>query len=197
MAGFGGVFAVPYLSRQGSAVQYDTVQCWGERGKQGTVDKHSTNMQIPIQLCRTMHAVSVDKECTRDKPRFPGRESFFTFPANLEYQYQFSGRHHWHECTMSSVGPCLNDDSLGPAVRGCRGNFDFTVAFEDVVFVIVPAIAFICLGFLRISKLCRCHRPIVGLSAFQWTKLVCISTLVNASSCLKHMPLTDAFFIVV
>ncbi|WKT38237.1 AAA ATPase domain [Fusarium oxysporum f. sp. vasinfectum] len=72
---------------------------------------------------------------------------------------------------MSSVGPCLNDDSLGPAVRGCRGNFDFTVAFEDVVFVIVPAIAFICLGFLRISKLCRCHRPIVAPSAFQWTKL--------------------------
>ncbi|KAK2682127.1 AAA ATPase domain [Fusarium oxysporum f. sp. vasinfectum] len=72
---------------------------------------------------------------------------------------------------MSSVGPCLNDDSLGPAVRGCRGNFDFTVAFEDVVFVIVPAIAFICLGVLRISKLCRCHCPIVGPSAFQWTKL--------------------------
>ncbi|EXK46342.1 hypothetical protein FOMG_00066 [Fusarium oxysporum f. sp. melonis 26406] len=72
---------------------------------------------------------------------------------------------------MSSVSPCLNDDSLGPAVRGCRGNFDFTVVFEDVVFVIVPAIAFICLGFIRISKLCRCHRPIVGPSAVQWTKL--------------------------
>ncbi|KAM5360718.1 hypothetical protein ACJA88_014729 [Fusarium oxysporum] len=83
---------------------------------------------------------------------------------------------------MSSVGPCLNDDSLGPAVRGCRGNFDFTVVFEDVVFVIVPAIAFICLGFLRISKLCRCHRPIVGPSAVQWTKLLVLIILGRNSS---------------
>ncbi|KAI7763154.1 hypothetical protein LZL87_012191 [Fusarium oxysporum] len=66
-------------------------------------------MQIPIQLCRTMHAV---------------------------------------------------------------GNFDFTVAFEDVVFVIVPATAFICLGLSRILALCRRRRPIVGASAVQWTKLL-------------------------
>ncbi|KLO86349.1 multidrug resistance protein [Fusarium fujikuroi] len=72
---------------------------------------------------------------------------------------------------MSSVSACLNDDSLGPAVRGCRGNFDFTVAFEDVVFVIAPATAFICLGLLRILALCRRRRPIVGASAVQWTKL--------------------------
>ncbi|KAF5598631.1 multidrug resistance [Fusarium pseudocircinatum] len=73
---------------------------------------------------------------------------------------------------MSSVSACLNDDSLRPAVRGCRGNFDFTVAFEDVVFVIVPAAAFICLGFSRILILCRRRRSIVGASAIQWTKLV-------------------------
>ncbi|KAI1029090.1 hypothetical protein LB504_012951 [Fusarium proliferatum] len=72
---------------------------------------------------------------------------------------------------MSSVSVCLNDDSLGPAVDGCRGNFDFTVAFEDVVFVIAPATAFICLGLLRILALCRHRRPIVGTSAVQWTKL--------------------------
>ncbi|CCT61438.1 related to multidrug resistance protein [Fusarium fujikuroi IMI 58289] len=72
---------------------------------------------------------------------------------------------------MSSVSACLNDDSLGPAVRGCRGNFDFTVAFEDVVFVIAPATAFICLGLLRTLALCRRRRPIVGASAVQWTKL--------------------------
>ncbi|KAF4337201.1 multidrug resistance [Fusarium beomiforme] len=50
------------------------------------------------------------------------------------------------EWIMSTIGPCLNDDSLGPAVRGCRGHFDFTVAFENVVFVMVPAIAFFFLG---------------------------------------------------
>ncbi|KAG4266616.1 hypothetical protein FPRO03_01900 [Fusarium proliferatum] len=72
---------------------------------------------------------------------------------------------------MSSVSACLNDDSLGPAVRGCRGNFDFTVAFEDVVFVIAPATAFICLGLLHILALCRRCHPIVGASAVQWTKL--------------------------
>ncbi|KAG5763655.1 hypothetical protein H9Q72_008237 [Fusarium xylarioides] len=78
---------------------------------------------------------------------------------------------------MSSVSACLNDDSLGPAVRGCRGDFDFTVAFEDVVFVIVPAAAFICLGFFRIFTLCRRRRPIVSASAVQWTKLLVLIIL--------------------
>ncbi|KAF5560472.1 multidrug resistance [Fusarium phyllophilum] len=78
---------------------------------------------------------------------------------------------------MSTVSACLNDDSLGPAVRGCRGNFDFTVAFEDVVFVIVPAAAFICLGFFRILTLCRRRRPIVSASAVQWTKLLVLIIL--------------------
>ncbi|KAL9575830.1 hypothetical protein ACKAV7_000072 [Fusarium commune] len=83
---------------------------------------------------------------------------------------------------MSSVSACLNDDSLGPAVRGCRGNFDFTVAFEDVVFVIVPATAFICLGLSRILALCRRRRPIVGASAVQWTKLLVLIILGRNSS---------------
>nr|RBQ90592.1 hypothetical protein FVER53263_09941 [Fusarium verticillioides] len=73
---------------------------------------------------------------------------------------------------MSSFSACLNDDSLGPAVRGCRGNFDFTVTFEDVVFVIAPAALFICLGFSRIWTLCRRRRPLVSASAAQWSKLV-------------------------
>lgn len=90
--------------------QYSVIQCSvGARGgKQGTKTKHSTNMQIPIQLCRTMHAVSVDKQHARDNLRFPGRESFLTFPADLEYQFQhqLSGQwycsHHWHD----KKGPC-------------------------------------------------------------------------------------------
>ncbi|KAF4435232.1 multidrug resistance [Fusarium acutatum] len=89
---------------------------------------------------------------------------------------------------MSSVRACLNDDSLGPAVRGCRGNFDFTVAFEDVVFVIVPAAAFICLGFSRILTLYRRRRPIVGASAVQWTKLLVLIILGRNSSQLASGP---------
>ncbi|PNP83731.1 hypothetical protein FNYG_02948 [Fusarium nygamai] len=73
---------------------------------------------------------------------------------------------------MSSVSACLNDGSLGPAVRGCRGNFDFTVAFEDFVFVIAPAAVFVCLGFFRILTLCRRRPPLVSASAAQWSKLV-------------------------
>ncbi|KAF5599389.1 multidrug resistance [Fusarium pseudoanthophilum] len=35
-----------------------------------------------------MHAVSLDKQYARDNLRFPGREFFLTFPADLEYQCQ-------------------------------------------------------------------------------------------------------------
>ncbi|KAF4950152.1 hypothetical protein FSARC_13295 [Fusarium sarcochroum] len=66
---------------------------------------------------------------------------------------------------------------MGPAVRGCRGHFDFTVAFEDVVFVIVPAIAFLCLGLYRSLTLYRRHRPIVGGIAFQCIKLALVTCL--------------------
>ncbi|KAF4949196.1 hypothetical protein FGADI_9053 [Fusarium gaditjirri] len=83
---------------------------------------------------------------------------------------------------MSSVSACLNDDSLGPAVRGCRGNFDFTVAFQDVVFGIAPASVFICLGLSRILALCHRRRPIVGASAVQWMKLLVLLILGRDSS---------------
>lgn len=119
-------------------------------------DPHSA---VPLNACSV-----IDKD-------LPGRESFFALPCLPVQTASVSS------VAMSSVSACLNDDSLEPAVRGCRGNFDFTVAFEDVAFAIVPATAFICLGLLRILALCRRRRPVVGSSAVQWTKLVCVSAL--------------------
>ncbi|KAF5687173.1 major facilitator family transporter [Fusarium denticulatum] len=125
-------------------------------------------MQIPIQLCRTMHAVSVDKQYDRDNLRFPGQESFFSFPADLNYQYHYQ-----------LSGTAVTTDTN----RSCLlGNFDFTVAFEDVVFVIVPAAVFICLGFSRILTLCRRRRPLVSASAAQWSKLLILIVLGQNSS---------------
>ncbi|KAI9146961.1 ABC multidrug transporter B [Paramyrothecium foliicola] len=46
-----------------------------------------------------------------------------------------------------------NDETWGPQVLGCRGNFDFTIHFEEVVFIIVPAsIAILCM-LLRFRQL--------------------------------------------
>ncbi|OAP62557.1 ABC transporter [Fonsecaea erecta] len=37
------------------------------------------------------------------------------------------------------LSTCNNDDTLGPSVSGCRGDFDFTIKFEQLVFSIVPS----------------------------------------------------------
>lgn len=54
---------------------------------------------------------------------------------------------------------CENDDTLGPVVRGCRGDFDFTILFEQTFFVLIPACLFIPLSLGSIAKLHR--RPVV------------------------------------
>ncbi|KIX92416.1 uncharacterized protein Z520_11891 [Fonsecaea multimorphosa CBS 102226] len=37
------------------------------------------------------------------------------------------------------LSTCTNDDTLGPSVSGCRGDFDFTVRFEQLFFSIIPS----------------------------------------------------------
>lgn len=54
-----------------------------------------------------------------------------------------------------SVSACANDDAFGPAVEGCRGNFDFTVAFEEVILSILPSACFAILAALRLVSLSR------------------------------------------
>lgn len=74
---------------------------------------------------------------------------------------------------MEGFETCLNDNSLGPAViGGCRGRFDFTVTFEDVVFVLLPASIFIALSIVRVWTLVALSRPIVTGYNLQWAKLV-------------------------
>lgn len=66
---------------------------------------------------------------------------------------------------------CLNDGTMGPVVRGCRNDFDFTVTFENVVFTLIPSAIFILCSLRRIQTLVH-RRIVVGGSLFQLTKLV-------------------------
>lgn len=54
---------------------------------------------------------------------------------------------------------CPDDASLGPAVQGCRGNFDFTLKFEKIFFALIPASIFIAVSVSRIVYLTR--RPLL------------------------------------
>ncbi|KAK3377548.1 P-loop containing nucleoside triphosphate hydrolase protein [Podospora didyma] len=56
--------------------------------------------------------------------------------------------------TMNFSG-CLDDESLGPAVRGCRGDFDFTIKFEKIFFALIPAAVFIAVSMSRVVYLTR------------------------------------------
>lgn len=66
---------------------------------------------------------------------------------------------------------CLNDDTLGPVVHGCRDDFDFTVKFQQVVLSIVPSSIFIAAAFLRLAHLFR-QQKVVDAVVLQWLKLV-------------------------
>ena len=50
---------------------------------------------------------------------------------------------------------CVDDSSFGPAVSGCRDNFDFTFRFERIVFGLIPAAVFVILSLLRGLTLVR------------------------------------------
>lgn len=70
---------------------------------------------------------------------------------------------------------CLNDEAFGPAVRGCRGDFDFTIKFEQIFMVLLPASIFTAVSLSRIAFLAR--RPsIVAGAGLKYTKLVCTKT---------------------
>lgn len=69
---------------------------------------------------------------------------------------------------------CRDDSSFGPAVQGCRDDFDFTVTFEKIIFSIIPASVFVILAAVRVGLLARRAR-VVGAVAFQFVKLVSLS----------------------
>ena len=54
---------------------------------------------------------------------------------------------------------CLGDDSLGPTVKGCRADFDFTIKFENIFLSILPAAIFVAGSLPRLVYLTR--RPAI------------------------------------
>ncbi|ORY68183.1 ATPase-like protein [Pseudomassariella vexata] len=69
---------------------------------------------------------------------------------------------------------CSTDDTIGPSVRGCRDDFDFTLRFEKIFLSLIPASVFIAAALPRIVCLARCPR-IVGGTILQWLKLAAIT----------------------
>jgi len=66
---------------------------------------------------------------------------------------------------------CVEDDSFGPAVHGCRDNFDFTIKFENIFFSIIPNSIFIVIALGRIIILSRRSEAVSG-STLRTIKLV-------------------------
>lgn len=58
---------------------------------------------------------------------------------------------------------CLNDAELGPAVQGCRDDFDFTLRFEKIFLSTLPAAIFVALSVPRIVFLVRRPKIARGL----------------------------------
>lgn len=70
-----------------------------------------------------------------------------------------------------SMNNCVNDNSFGPAVHGCRGDFDFTQEFERIILSVVPTAAFLLLAPGLVYHLADKPRLVSGLP-FQLIKVV-------------------------
>ncbi|KAK3685219.1 P-loop containing nucleoside triphosphate hydrolase protein [Podospora appendiculata] len=94
---------------------------------------------------------------------------------------------------------CLDDESFGPSVRGCRDDFDFTLKFEKIFLSLIPASLFIAVSFSLIVHWAR--RPvIVGGVFLRSAKLAAIGTYsaiqlsLLVLACIKSRKL-EVFFI--
>lgn len=66
---------------------------------------------------------------------------------------------------------CPGDTSWGPAISGCRHEFDFTLLFEEGILAIVPAVLFILLAALDIMTLLQKIPPeSLGEPSRPWLK---------------------------
>lgn len=63
---------------------------------------------------------------------------------------------------MSSTPSCAFDaeSHFGPSVSPCRRTFDFTLYFEEVVFLLIPSCVFILLAAIRLLFLIRRPRQV-------------------------------------
>ncbi|KAK8042694.1 hypothetical protein PG994_013177 [Apiospora phragmitis] len=73
-------------------------------------------------------------------------------------------------CTLAA------DGRFGPTVQGCRGNFDFTLSFEQYIFTILPASALLIAAPLRLFHL-RKLPAVVGGSLLRHLKLAALLSL--------------------
>ena len=76
-----------------------------------------------------------------------------------------------HNQTGQFYCPPSADNAFGPAVKGCRDNFDFTFAFEQIFFSIVPAALLLLATPWRVWSLSR-RRSVVGGVLLKYTKVV-------------------------
>lgn len=77
---------------------------------------------------------------------------------------------------------CQSDNSFGPAIDGCRNNFDFTVLFEQIIFTLAPSCLFIVLSLGALTWKARV--PIVVHAPWLLRlKLVCFLYLAVSDAC--------------
>ncbi|TIC95348.1 ABC transporter C family member 8 [Colletotrichum higginsianum] len=79
--------------------------------------------------------------------------------------------------TSSSIG-CFPtaDDAFGPIVQNCRQGFDFTLAFEQCLFTILPALLLLLAAPLRLRHLAKLPRAVSG-TALRLAKQAAIGVL--------------------
>ncbi|KAM3522971.1 hypothetical protein NHJ13051_005364 [Beauveria bassiana] len=73
--------------------------------------------------------------------------------------------------------PASADQAFGPAIRGCRSRFDFTLLFQDTILTLLPCIVFILLASLRAIAVLR-EAPVTKTD---WAVTAKTATLVVSS----------------
>ncbi|KAK1757136.1 P-loop containing nucleoside triphosphate hydrolase protein [Echria macrotheca] len=70
---------------------------------------------------------------------------------------------------------CPDDELFGPAIQGCRDDFDFTIRFEKIFFSLIPASVFIAGSLTRALYLYTRRPVLIGGNVFRYLKLAVIS----------------------
>lgn len=73
--------------------------------------------------------------------------------------------------SSASVCAPTADAAFGPAIAGCRDDFDFTLVFEQSIFVILPASLLLVAAPVRLLRLGK-SPVVVGGRMFRDFKLV-------------------------
>ncbi|KAM3454998.1 hypothetical protein NHJ6243_008687 [Beauveria neobassiana] len=73
--------------------------------------------------------------------------------------------------------PASADQAFGPAIRGCRSHFDFTLLFQETILTLLPCIVFILLASLRAIAVLR-EAPVTKTD---WAVTAKTATLVVSS----------------